>query len=103
MLPSECKEAASSTRGDYDRDDDISYYGNSTDPSASKDRGGTWRAAPQPPAGIFDKTVCGNRVRARIVRRELKEGPRVIVFVHNPEPGPNGLFTLVEALLSPAA
>ena len=55
-----------------------------------------------PGARMFDKTVCGNRVRARIVRRGVKQGPRVIVFIHNPEPAPNGLFTLVEALLSPA-
>jgi hypothetical protein len=55
-----------------------------------------------PGVRTFDETVCGNRVRARIVRRGLKEGPRVIVFIHNPEPAPNGLFTLVEALLSPA-
>lgn len=48
----------------------------------------------------FDKVVCGNRVRARIVRRGLKRGPRVIVFIHNPEPAPNGLFRLVESLLS---
>lgn len=54
------------------------------------------------PVRIFDKTVCGNRVRARIVRRGLKEGPRVIVFIHNPEPAPHGLFMLVEGLLSSA-
>ena len=50
----------------------------------------------------FDKEVCGNRVRARIVRRVVTGGPRVIVFVHNPEPGPSELFKLVEGSLSSA-
>ena len=47
----------------------------------------------------FDKLVCGNRVRARIVRRGFKAAPRVIVFIHNPQP-PRGLFRLVAGLLS---
>jgi hypothetical protein len=50
----------------------------------------------------FDAMVCGNRVRARLVRRGVKRGPRVIVFVHNPEPAPTALFKLVEASLSAA-
>jgi len=49
----------------------------------------------------FDKMVCGNRVRARLVRRDVEGGPRVIVFIHNPEPAPTGLFKLVEASLYP--
>jgi len=48
----------------------------------------------------LDGVVFGNRVRARIVRRSFKRGPRVIVFIHNPELAPNGLFKLVESLLS---
>jgi hypothetical protein len=48
----------------------------------------------------FDKMVCGNRVRARSVRCDIKGGPRVIVFVHNPEPAPTGLFKIVAASLS---
>jgi hypothetical protein len=55
-----------------------------------------------PLARDFDKRVCGNRVRARIVRCRLKGGPRVIVFVHNPKLAPSGLFKLAEALLSSA-
>jgi hypothetical protein len=48
----------------------------------------------------FDQMVCGNRVRARIVRCGVRGGSRVIVFVHNPEPAPTGLFRIVEASLS---
>ena len=45
----------------------------------------------------FDQMVCGNRVRARIVRCGVCGGPRMIVFVHNPEAAPTGLFRIVEA------
>jgi hypothetical protein len=48
----------------------------------------------------FDEMVCGNRVRARIVRCGVRGGPRVIVFVHNPDSAPTGLFRLVKASLS---
>src|SRR5580704_8317523 len=45
----------------------------------------------------FDQVVCGIRVRARIVRCGVRGAPRVIVFVHNPEPAPTELFRIVEA------
>jgi hypothetical protein len=38
-------------------------------------------------------------VRARLVPRTAKGGPRVLVFVHNPEPAPTMLFKIVEASL----
>jgi hypothetical protein len=53
----------------------------------------------KPLARPIDEMVCGNRVRARFVRLRLKGGPGVIVFVHNPEPDPNGLLKLVETSL----
>lgn len=53
-----------------------------------------------PPIRAFDKIVCGNRVRARIVRSHVRGAPKVIVFVHNPQPPPTGLFKLVEGELS---
>lgn len=53
-----------------------------------------------PPVRGFDKIVCGNRVRARIIRSHFRGAPKVIVFVHNPVPSPSGLFRLVEASLS---
>ena len=43
----------------------------------------------------LDRVVCGNRVRARLLPRTHREAPRVIVFVHNPAPPPDGLFRLV--------
>jgi hypothetical protein len=48
----------------------------------------------------FDETICGNGVRARIVRSNVREAPKVIVFVCNPEPPPEGLLELAEALLA---
>jgi hypothetical protein len=48
----------------------------------------------------FDAMVGGNRVRARILRCAVGGAPRVIVFVHNPEPAPPRLFKLVAACLS---
>lgn len=48
----------------------------------------------------FDKIICGNRVRARVLRSRVRGAPRVFVFVHNPQPSPSGLFKLVEAALS---
>ena len=48
----------------------------------------------------LDETICGNGVRARIVRRGLLEAPKVIVFVHNPDPPPDGLLDAAEALLA---
>lgn len=56
-----------------------------------------------PLARDFDKVVCGNRVRARIVRRCVPGAPKVVVFVHNPDPGPGGLFKVAENLLSAAS
>lgn len=56
-----------------------------------------------PLARNFDKVVNGNRVRARIVRRCVQGAPRVVVFIHNPEPGPGGLFKVAENLLSAAS
>jgi len=51
----------------------------------------------------FDKVVCGNRVRARLVRRCVSGAPKVVVFIHNPDPAPGGLFKLAEELLSAAS
>jgi hypothetical protein len=51
----------------------------------------------------FDKVICGNRVRARIVRRCVPGSPKVVVFIHNPAPPPGGLFKIAEDLLSAAS
>lgn len=56
-----------------------------------------------PFARDFDKVICGNRVRARMVSRCVPGAPKVVVFVHNPEPAPHGLFRLAEDLLSAAS
>ena len=56
-----------------------------------------------PLARNFDKVVCGNRVRARIVRRCVPGAPKVVVFIHNPDPSPGGLFKVAENLLSAAS
>ncbi len=53
-----------------------------------------------PLAAPFDGRVCGNRVRARLLRRTPKAAPRVIVFVHNPEPAAEALFAQAQRLLS---
>jgi hypothetical protein len=53
----------------------------------------------RPFAGVFSRTVCGNRVRARMVRSRARGGPRVIVFVHNPQPSPRALIKFVESWL----
>jgi len=55
-----------------------------------------------PLARDFDKIICGNRVRARIVRRCVPRAPKVVVFIHNPEPPPDGLLRFAEELLSAA-
>ena len=54
------------------------------------------RAATGP---AFDETLCGNRVAARIVRSNAGAAPKVVVFVCNPEPPPERLLDLAEALL----
>ena len=51
-------------------------------------------------ASPFDGLVCGNRVRARLLRRTPRGAPRVIVFVHNPKPAADGLFERTQTLLS---
>lgn len=51
----------------------------------------------------FDKIICGNRVRARIVRRCVPRAPKVVVFIHNPDPPPDGLLRFAEDLLSAAS
>lgn len=51
----------------------------------------------------FDRVVCGNRVRARLIRRCVSGAPKVVVFIHNPAPAPGGLFKLAEDLLSAAS
>ena len=56
-----------------------------------------------PLARDFDKVICGNRVRARIVRRRVPGAPKVLVFIHNPDPPPEGLFKFAEDLLSAAS
>ncbi len=48
----------------------------------------------------LDETICGNGVRARIVRSNFRKAPKVIVFVCNPEPPPERLLELAEALLA---
>jgi hypothetical protein len=48
----------------------------------------------------FSAAVRGNQVRARIVPRRSSTAPRVIVFVHNPQPAPTRLFKLAAAVLS---
>jgi len=48
----------------------------------------------------FNKVICGNRVRARVVSRCVYGSPKVVVFIHNPEPAPDGLFRLAENSLS---
>jgi len=60
------------------------------------------RQLASPVDGNFDKIICGNRVRARIVRRCVPGAPKVVVFIHNPDPAPGGLFKLAEDLLSAA-
>jgi len=55
-----------------------------------------------PLARDFDKIICGNRVRARIVRRCVPRAPKVVVFIHNPDPPPDGLLRFAEELLSAA-
>jgi len=50
----------------------------------------------------FDRVICGNRVRARIVKSRVPKTPKVIVFIHNPDPAPSGLFKVTRALLSQA-
>jgi hypothetical protein len=49
----------------------------------------------------FSEIVGGNQVRARLVPRRVAGAPRVIVFVHNPEPAPARLFELAAAWLLP--
>ena len=56
-----------------------------------------------PLARDFDKVICGNRVRARIVRRCVPRAPKVVVFIHNPDPPPDGLLRFAEELLSAAS
>jgi hypothetical protein len=46
----------------------------------------------------FNKVVCGNRVRAQMVRAGAT-APRVVVFVHNPQRSVRALIDLVEAWL----
>ncbi|MBS0580519.1 MAG: hypothetical protein JSR36_14780 [Proteobacteria bacterium] len=58
---------------------------------------GTRLGQPLPPA--FDGIVCGNRVRVRMLSCRARGAPRVIVFVHNPQPSVRGLLALVEAWL----
>lgn len=58
------------------------------------------RQLASPVDGNFDKIICGNRVRARMVRRCIRGAPKVVVFIHNPDPDPAGLFELAEELLS---
>jgi hypothetical protein len=53
----------------------------------------------RPTPKTFNRIVCGNRVRARVLACRVQGSPRVIVFVHNPEPPPDGLFRLVESCL----
>lgn len=48
----------------------------------------------------FDETICGNRVRMRVVLGVAREAPKVIVFVCNPVPLPEDLMDLTEALLA---
>jgi hypothetical protein len=55
-----------------------------------------------PLARNFDKTICGNRVRARMVSRRIRGAPKVVVFIHNPYPPPGGLIKLAEVALSAA-
>ncbi len=53
------------------------------------------------PSGSVEKTgeVCGNQVRMRLVRGLSRRMPKLIGFVHNPDPGPEPLFALTESLL----
>ena len=51
----------------------------------------------------FDKVICGNRVRVRIVRRCVPRAPKVVVFIHNPDPPPDSLLRFAEDLLSAAS
>jgi hypothetical protein len=53
-----------------------------------------------PLARNFDKIVCGNRVRAQMVRPRAPGAPKVVVFIHNPDPAPSGLFELAADWLS---
>jgi hypothetical protein len=53
-----------------------------------------------PIGSAFDDTVCGNRVRARMVRRAFEAAPKVIVFVCNPSPSPEALLDLAEGLVA---
>ncbi|MBS0377802.1 MAG: hypothetical protein JSS29_04890 [Proteobacteria bacterium] len=52
-----------------------------------------------PLSRAFEGIVCGNRVRARLLRRTGKAAPRVIVFVHNPRPAVDGLIEWAQSLL----
>lgn len=61
------------------------------------------RRLARPLARDFDKVICGNRVRVRMVRRCVPGAPRVVVFIHNPDPLPDGLLRIAEDLLSAAS
>ena len=51
-------------------------------------------------SGTFDETICGNRVRMKIVLGVSMEAPKVIVFVCNPNPPPDDLLELADVLLA---
>ena len=48
----------------------------------------------------LEVTIHGNRIRARVLKGGGRGTPRLIGFVHNPEPGPAGLFDVARALLA---
>ena len=47
----------------------------------------------------IEETICGNQVRARLVRGVSKRSSKVIGFVHNPDSDPDLLLGLTQALL----
>lgn len=45
-------------------------------------------------------TIHGNRIQARVLQGGARRTARLIGFVHNPEPGPAGLFDVTRSLLA---
>lgn len=48
----------------------------------------------------LEVTIHANRIQARVLRGGTRRTPRLIGFVHNPEPGPAGLFEVARSLLA---
>lgn len=47
----------------------------------------------------INDTICANQTRVRFVKGAARPASKVIVFVHNPDIDPRGLFDLTSALL----